>query len=308
MVGAHSLVSLVTSSGVCGNFNERSGIGFKTVRKSGFAAPQRGVLDRHKPRMKRMSISEEVRAALDRGQLFLEYLPTVLLADSRCIGGEALVRWRRGGEVLPADSFIPLIDNTPVSGTLTYWVLDTVARELGEWLRENSTAHISINIPPEILGRGGLAYVASRSGLCDRLEQIVLEITERGVPDRLGLEALNVMAAKGIRIALDDVMMNGANLALLTRCNFSMIKLDRELIAQIVADKPEPQWLGGLKELLKGGSPQVVAEGVTSEHQARTLDAIGVQMAQGYFYSRSLMASELMRYYRGVAVTSRAIH
>lgn len=255
-----------------------------------------------------MSISEDLRAALDRGELFLEYLPTVMLADSRCVGGEALVRWRRGRDVLLADAFIPLIENTPVSGTLTYWVLDTVARELGEWLGANSQAHISINVPPEILGRGGLAYVASRAGLSDRVKQIVLEITERGVPDRLGLEALNVMAARGVRIALDDVMMNGANLALLTRCNFSIIKLDRQLTAQIIPGKPEPEWLSGLKELLKSGSPQVVAEGVTSEHQARTLDAVGVQMAQGYFYSTSLVAPELMRYYRGAAPTSRAIH
>lgn len=255
-----------------------------------------------------MSISEELRAALDHDQLFLEYLPTVMLADSRCVGGEALVRWRRGREVLRAEAFIPLIENTPVSGTLTYWVLDTVARELGEWLGANDTAHVSINVPPEILGRGGLAYVASRAGLCDRLKQIVLEITERGVPDRLGLEALNVMAARGIQIALDDVMMSGANLALLTRCKFSIIKLDRELIAQIAPDKPSPDWLTGLKELIQSGSLQVIAEGVTSEHQATTLNAAGVQMAQGYFYSIPLTAPELIRYYRGVAINSRVVH
>jgi EAL domain-containing protein (putative c-di-GMP-specific phosphodiesterase class I) len=258
--------------------------------------------------MKRMSISEDLRAAIDRGELFLEYLPTVMLADSHCVGGEALVRWRRNREVLAAEAFIPLIENTPVSGTLTYWVLDTVATELGEWLGENSGAHVSINIPPEILGRGGLAYVASRTGLCDRLNQIVLEITERGVPDRLGLDALNLMAERGIRIALDDVMMNGANLALLTRCNFSMIKLDRELIAQLTPDKPHPEWFAGLRDLLKRSSLQVVAEGVTSAHQARALHAIGVQMAQGYFYSAGLTAPALMAFYRGAHGLSGGLH
>jgi EAL domain-containing protein (putative c-di-GMP-specific phosphodiesterase class I) len=253
-----------------------------------------------------MSISEDIRSALDRGELFLEYLPTVMLEDSHCVGGEALVRWNRDGNVLRAEAFIPLIENTPVSGTLTYWVLDTVAKELGEWLSANRDAHVSINIPPEILGRGGLAYVASRSGLSERSTQIVLEITERGVPDRLGLDALNVMAERGIRIALDDVMMNGANLALLTRCNFSMIKLDREIIAQLTPEKPPPEWLSGLRDLLKRGSVQVVAEGVTSAHQARTLGAMGVQMAQGYFYSASLTARALMEFHRGAhGLTSR---
>lgn len=258
--------------------------------------------------MNRKPISEDLRGALERGELFLEYLPTVMLADSHCIGGEALVRWRRNGEVLPAEAFIPLIENTPVSGTLTYWVVDTVAKELGAWLGANAGAHVSINVPPEILGRGGLAYVASRAGLCGHLRQVVLEVTERGVPDRLGLQALDLMTERGVRIALDDVMMNGANLALLTRCKFSMIKLDRELIAQLVPDKPPPEWFSGLRELLKHNPVQVVAEGVTSAHQAIVLNDIGVQMAQGYFYSAEIPASALMTLYRGVRALSGGVH
>jgi EAL domain-containing protein (putative c-di-GMP-specific phosphodiesterase class I) len=218
------------------------------------------------------------------------------------------VRWRRNGEVLQAEAFISSIENTPVSGTVTYWVIDTVARELGAWLGANVGAHVSINIPPEILGRGGLAYVASRAGLCDHLGQVILEITERGVPDRLGLQALNLMAERGVRIALDDVMMNGANLALLTRCNFNMIKLDRELIAQLMPDKPPPDWFAGLRTLLKQNSLQVVAEGVTSAHQARVLNDIGVQMAQGYFYSAEVSAPALMALYRGVRALSGGVH
>jgi EAL domain-containing protein (putative c-di-GMP-specific phosphodiesterase class I) len=124
----------------------------------------------------------------------------------------------------------------------------------------------------------------------------------------LGLQALNLMAERGVRIALDDVMMSGANLALLTRCNFSMIKLDRELIAQVTPDKPPPEWLSGLRELLKHSSVQVVAEGVTSAHQARVLKDMGVQMAQGYFYSAELSAPGLMALYRGVRSLSGGVH
>jgi sensor c-di-GMP phosphodiesterase-like protein len=249
---------------------------------------------------------DEVRAALDRGELFVEYLPTVTLADSRCIGAEALVRWKRNGVVLPAAAFIPLIENTPMSGTLTYWVLDTVAKELGKWLATHSHAHISINVPPEILGRGGLAYVATRSGLNACVDQIVLEITERGVPDRLGLEALNSMAARGVKLALDDVMMSGTNLALLTRCNFTMIKLDREIIAELKPDQPSPEWLGGLESLLRHCALQVVAEGIESDYQVRTLQMIGVTMAQGHFYSTNLNARELMGFYTGSRLSGRA--
>jgi EAL domain-containing protein (putative c-di-GMP-specific phosphodiesterase class I) len=244
-----------------------------------------------------VSIEDDVRSALNRGELFIEYLPTLSLTDVRCVGAEALTRWRRPRAVLPAGAFMPQIENTPLSGTLTYWVIDTVAAELSDWLRVHADAHISINVPPEILGRGGLEYAAIHSGLIARAEQIILEITERGVPDRLGLDALNKMSSRGVRLALDDTMMSGANLALLTRCNFGMIKLDRELTAQLKEDGPPPDWIGGLESLLKTSSLQVIAEGVETEYQADRLHQVGVQFAQGHLFSTALSAQQFMEFY-----------
>ena len=246
-----------------------------------------------------MITADDVRAGMERGELFIAYLPTVTLTNARCIGAEALVRWRRGSEILPGGDFIPQIENTPMSGVITYWVIDTVAAELGEWLGEHRDAHISINVPPEILGRGGLEYAATRSGLRAHAGQIVLEITERGVPDRLGLEALNSMAQRGVRLALDDTMLSGANLALLARCNFQIVKLDRELVGNLKPGAPAPAWLEGLSSLLRNSRLQVVAEGVESDYQVQTLITAGVQMAQGFLFSMPLTAHELIRWYAG---------
>lgn len=244
-----------------------------------------------------MSLTEEITRAMSHGELFLNYLPTVSLSDAHCVGAEALVRWRRRKVVLPAGAFIPLIENTPVSGMITYWVIETIAAELGSWLDEHPEAHISINVPPEILGRGGLAYASARSGLQARVDQIVLEITERGIPDRLGFEAIQELAKRGVRLALDDLTLSGTNLALLARCDFSVVKLNRELTWQLEPAKPKPEWVDGLTSVLKNSALQVVAEGVESEYQVEQLKTIGVQMAQGYFYSMPLTARELMEFY-----------
>lgn len=237
---------------------------------------------------------------MDLGELFVEYLPTVTLADTCCVGGEALVRWRRGDVVVPAAAFIPLIENTPLSGRITYWVIDTVAEEMGDWLGAHGDAHISINVPPEILGRGGLAYAATRSGLAAHSQQIVLEITERGIPDQLGLQALNLMARNGTRLALDDTTMTGANLALVARCNFSMIKIDSTTTGQLEHGKPPPEWLASLEALLKKSSSlQIVAEGIVTQYQVQALRAAGVQMAQGYLFSPPLSARAFQDFYAG---------
>ena len=240
---------------------------------------------------------EDVRAGMDRGELFVEYQPIVSLESGRCQGAEALVRWRRNNAVLAPSRFVPLLENTPLSGRLTYWVIDTVAAELGRWLDEHERAHISINIPPEILGRGGIEYAAVRSGLRARVQQIVLEVTERGVPDRLGVEALNAMAERGVRIALDDTTLSGANLAVLSRCNFKIIKLDRALTAQLIENTNAPEWLAGLESLLGNSSLIVIAEGIESHYQARTLRTAGVKLAQGYLFSTPLPARALMQFY-----------
>ncbi|HMJ83656.1 MAG TPA: EAL domain-containing protein, partial [Vicinamibacterales bacterium] len=78
---------------------------------------------------------DTIRDGLAQGEFFLEYLPTVTLADGRCVGAEALSRWRRSSGVLQPEEFIHLIEGTHLSGMLTYWVFETVAKELGGWLR-----------------------------------------------------------------------------------------------------------------------------------------------------------------------------
>ena len=247
-----------------------------------------------------------IREGLNQGEFFLEYLPTISLADGRCIGAEALIRWRRATGVVPPGQFIPVVENTPLSGMLTYWVLDTVAAELGDWLRANPDAHVSINVPPEILGRGGMAYVATKSGLIELASQVILEVTERGLPDLLGVESINQGGGMGARVALDDVtLVGGANLAVLAHCNFSAIKLDKSLIDQIGPQCPAPEWLGSVTAMLESSQLQVIAEGVETEHQLAALRAAKIQAAQGFYFSRPIPVAAFMAFHRDHGMPSR---
>jgi len=242
---------------------------------------------------------EAIRAAFDAHEFFLVYQPIVTLRDRRCVGAEGLIRWRRGDTtVIEAFGFIPVTERTPLAGAITYWVIDTVASDLGAWLGEHPEAMIGINVPPEILGRGGLEYAARKSGLARYARQLVLEITERGVPDQLGLDALNEIPATGARVALDDTTLSGANLALVARCRFDFIKVEHSLVAGISPGEPHPEWLDGLAGLLDKTSLQVIAEGVETEHQARALNQAGIQFAQGHLFSVPIAAPEFQRYYR----------
>lgn len=250
-----------------------------------------------------MISADELRDAFRRREFFLEYLPIISSTEGRCIGAEALARWKRPNGVVSPVDFIPFLENTPFSGLLTYWVIDTVAADMGGWLREHPDTQININVPPEIVGRGGLMYASEKSGLIELAPQIVLELTERGLPDSIAVDALNMAHGMGVRVALDDVtLVNGANLAILARCKFDIIKLDKSLIAEISPQNPEPEWLGSISALLRSSGLVVTAEGVETEQQLLALREAGVQAVQGFYLSPPIPAAAFIAYHREAAV------
>lgn len=243
---------------------------------------------------------EMIRAGLDNGEFFLEYLPIVSIEPERCVGAEALLRWQRPEGVVFPDDFVPLTENTPMSGLLTYWVIDRVAIEIGDWLRKQDGVELHINVPPEILGRGGLEYAAQKSGLSDVRHKLVMEITERGVPDQLGLRALDLAAREGVRIALDDVRIDPASVMVLSRSNVQIIKIDKSVLLDTGASVgvAMPRWAEALSVLLKTTDLEVIAEGVETTEQVSMLRAAGVQRAQGHYFSPALRVEPFLDYYR----------
>jgi EAL domain-containing protein (putative c-di-GMP-specific phosphodiesterase class I) len=240
-----------------------------------------------------------IQDGFERGEFALEYLPIVSLdPGQRCIGVEALLRWERPTGVVFPDDFIALTENTPLSGLLTYWVIDRVAIELGDWLRSQDGVTLHINVPPEILGRGGLEYAAQKSGLSDLRHKIVLEITERGLPDQMGLLALDIAARQGIRIAMDDVKIDPASVLILSRCNVQIIKLDKSVLLDHGEGGSLPRWVEALSVLLKTTDLEVIAEGVETAEQLALLQAAGVRQVQGYYFSPPLRANAFLQYFR----------
>jgi sensor c-di-GMP phosphodiesterase-like protein len=223
----------------------------------------------------------------------------VSLDPERCIGAEALLRWQRPGGVVFPDAFVPLIENTPLSGLVTYWVIDRVAIEMGDWLRNQHDVEMHINVPPDILGRGGLEYATQKSGLSDVRHKIVLEITERGVPDQQGLSALDLAARQGVRIALDDVRIDPASVMVLARCNAQIIKIDKGVLLDTGAGGAmRPRWAEALSVLLKTTDLEVIAEGVETAGQLSMLRAAGVRRVQGHYFSPPLRADAFLHYCR----------
>ena len=239
----------------------------------------------------------DIRAGLENGEFFLEYLPTISLKNNHCVGAEALIRWQHPSGVVPALDFIPLVENTPLSGLITYWVIETAAQELGAWLRTNNNIHLSINVPPEVLGRGALEYVAKKSGLMEVVNKIILEITERGIPDKLGLDAISDMHSFGVRVALDDVWVSNANPVITCRTRADILKIDKAFMDTMLLESWSPKNMLSLSNLLRTSDIDVIAEGVESAIQVEILREAGIPMAQGWYFSRPLSAKSFEAFF-----------
>jgi sensor c-di-GMP phosphodiesterase-like protein len=244
----------------------------------------------------RISAPTQIRSALYGGNLFIEYLPIVSLEDGRCVGGEALVRWRRKSQVVPPLEFIPLIENTPVSGLVTYWVIDTVAQELAAWMRATAGIHIGINVPPEVFGRGALEYAGAKARVLDIAYKFVLEITERGVPDKLGVDALNARPRDSVLVALDDVCASETSLVVLSLVRVDIVKIDKSCVDHLTPGW-SPQKIPALWDFMQSARGAVIAEGVETRAQLDILRDAGIDMAQGWFFSQPLSAREFMAYF-----------
>lgn len=145
-------------------------------------------------------------------------------------------------------------------------------------------------MPPEILGRGGLEYVARKANLVDVCKQIILEITERGFPDRLGLEELRGLIKEHRLVAMDDLNLDERNFIVLSRQPVPIIKFDKDFVENLT--RSNGKGLDQIAAFIRLRGHYVVAEGVETSEQERLLRDAGVQFAQGWLYSKSLSAED----------------
>ena len=126
---------------------------------------------------------------------------------------------------------------------------------------------------------------------------IQFEITETVATEYnagLGMVIDGFMAA-GVRLCLDDFGSGYANLNTVMRLPFSAIKIDRTLLFDICNDKKRAMFYQSIVETFHRMGYSIVTEGVETEEEMSLLSSWGVDMIQGYYFSRPLPVDELLK-------------
>ena len=262
----------------------------------------------------RLEMENDLRNALDAGQLRLHYQPNVRLDGDEVVGVEALVRWEHPvqGPIGPSE-FIPLAEETGLIVPLGAWVIETACRQLAAWTRagqdRNGALYVAINLSPHQLAHAGLvkevAAALMSSGV--RPSSICFEVTESALVDDLSgaREVLQRLRNLGIRIALDDFGTGYSSLSYLHTLPVDVLKLDRSFIARLGPDARDRAVVAGIVDLAHALDLIVVAEGVETAEQLTLLRTLQCDLVQGHLFCAAQPAPALERVLTAVPSTPR---
>jgi diguanylate cyclase (GGDEF)-like protein/PAS domain S-box-containing protein len=237
----------------------------------------------------------ELRDAIALAQFELHYQPVVDVTTRQVCGVEALVRWRHPvkGLVGP-DQFIPLAESTGLIAPIGEWILQRACADAAAW-----PAHINlaINISAVQFKKGNLFDVILcalvESGL--EPERLELEITETSLLENQEAHLATIRQLKnlGISLALDDFGTGYSSVTYLTNFPFDKIKIDRSFTQGVLERRDYAAVVSSVLALARGLGKITTVEGIETEQQFEYMRQAGVDLAQGYLFSRPVPASRL---------------
>jgi len=259
--------------------------------------------DQDQHSLKTLSLISELRTALEQGQLRLCYQPVIDLRSNTVSGVEALARWEhpRLGLLQP-DDFIPLAEQTGLIGPLTTWVLETAAEQTQQWARDGLELRIAVNLSAHNLH--DLHFPEKILDIIDqdtvKVPRLRLEITETAVMSGSShaLEVMNRLSARGVRISIDDFGTGYSSLNYLKRLPIDEIKIDRSFVTHMTVDENDTVIVRSTIDLAHNMGLKVVAEGVEDEATYLLLGHLHCDLAQGFYISQALPATELVAWLR----------
>ena len=247
-----------------------------------------------------VAIEQELRQAVQRGELQLHWQPKVDIESSRIVGAEVLLRWRHPqlGSVAPVE-FIPVAEKSGVIRDIGMWVLREACAVAAERLPGLT---ISVNVSPAQL-RDDEFIACVRDALHAsgfdpfRLE---LEITESVFIDDVdgALQRLHALLALGVRVALDDFGTGYSSLAYLRRFPFDTLKIDRAFVNELMNSIDTRAIVQMISQLALTLNMRTVAEGVETPAQLSAVSSVGCDEIQGWLVSAACPIDEFVLFWR----------
>ena len=248
---------------------------------------------------RRKFYEEEFEKALDNEDIRVYFQPKVSLKDYELIGAEALSRWFINGEMLPPDSFIPILEETTRICELDFYVLDHVCKSIQNWIRHGvKPVKVSVNFSRRHLSNKNLVNHIVQ--VLDKYEvphqYIEIELTETTID--ADYEALKLIVSNlrecGIESSVDDFGMGYSSLSLIRDVPFKVLKIDKSFLGDknVEPDERQRAMMKHVISMANDLGMECIAEGVENMEHVQLLKENKCYMAQGFLFNKPIPQEE----------------
>jgi diguanylate cyclase (GGDEF)-like protein len=269
----------------------------------------------HKRAVSRLKLEAELRTALNRNQFRVVYQPVFRLEPRQVIGFDALLRWQHPAQgLISPQEFLAAAEDTGLMAMIDQWVIREACRHLREWISSRANQiplRISVNLSarhfasPQLID--GIKSCLRDVSIPPNTLQI--EVSEQIAAANPELTANMFAQLKRLNVvtAVDDFSGTHCPLALLCQLSPEIVKIDHHLIAQMLADRTSHDLVDAIFLLARKLNSEIIAEGVERPAQLHTLQKLGCNLAQGYFFSPPVTA-DVARQFLQKSQTSNKTH
>lgn len=251
--------------------------------------------------LQRLTITSDLRAAIEADQLRLFYQPQVELATGKVVCVEALLRWHhpKFGVINPVD-VMEIAEGTELIKPLTIWTLRKALNELAELRHRGCSIDVAVNMSARLLHDPSLPKMLRDclNELGVQPDWLVLEITESAIisdPEH-ALHIVRQIAAMGIRLSIDDFGTGYSSLAYLKHLPACELKIDKSFVIDMLGSESDTMIVRSTIDLAHNFGMRVVAEGIENEQVWRRLKQLDCDIAQGYWIARPMLLSEFRKW------------
>jgi diguanylate cyclase (GGDEF)-like protein len=253
----------------------------------------------HQQAMRRVELKRQLQGALEQDEFVVYYQPKVTLRDGQICGGEALVRWRHQGKLIPPNEFIPLTEETGLIVPLGSLVLQRVCEDLADWQRQGiPLPALSVNVSAKQFKHDRLledlrGCLQKHPALAQHLE---LELTERVFIEdsEAHRKLLREVEALGVTISIDDFGTGCSSFAYFRYFPIHTVKIDGSFIRNVTHDSHDAKITETVLDLAQNFEIKVIAEGVETAEQMQFLKERHCDEAQGYYFGRPVPSGEFV--------------
>ena len=246
-------------------------------------------------------IENMMEDAIENKEFEIYYQPQINTQTEKMEGAEALVRWKKDGNMISPGEFIPIFEKNYFIIKLDEYVYERVCKNIQEMKKQiKEIPKISVNISKEsLLEKDFLAkYVKIIEQYGISPNDIEIEITERTTVDNhIDMkEIIEEIKEKGFSIAIDDFGTGYSSLNMLEMLPIDMIKIDKSFIDRIGEKNETINLLEIILLISKKLNLKTIAEGVEKSEQVEYLKKENCDFIQGYFYAKPLSFDAFKNY------------